>query len=280
MAFLFLDPGDPRVLPSIVSGKWCADPTATLDPAIDPDSVVMALDIASSILLRLSGFLIHPAGVAEDEYIVSPPVRRLTPNFRPIREVRGITVVGADCEVIDGLDGCIIGQDIYFPRRCTYEQFLYALCTCVPEIDHIRVCYEFGSTITAAARRAVIQLAHEILAECLGDVVPELSDCQLPERVTSVSREGLSYQILDPQQFLERGRTGVSSVDLWLSTINPTGAKRPSGVWTPDAPPAVNHCVRWARTPFNVPPTPARPVIGGVTVVPAPSVFAAPEVVA
>lgn len=41
--------------------------------------------------------------------------------------------------------------------------------------------------------------------------------CQFPSRVTSVSREGVSWTILDPQQFLDGGKTGLYWPDLVIS---------------------------------------------------------------
>lgn len=41
--------------------------------------------------------------------------------------------------------------------------------------------------------------------------------CRLPERVTSIVREGVTYTIIDPQKFLDVGRTGIADVDLALT---------------------------------------------------------------
>jgi hypothetical protein len=41
----------------------------------------------------------------------------------------------------------------------------------------------------------------------------------LPERVTSVSRQGASWTILDPQDFLKDGLTGIGPIDQWLAQV-------------------------------------------------------------
>lgn len=64
------------------------------------------------------------------------------------------------------------------------------------------------------------------------------ANCQLPERVTTVQREGLTYTLIDPLDFLKEGRTGIASVDMWLSMVNPAGLKSRPQVWSPDLPQA------------------------------------------
>ena len=46
--------------------------------------------------------------------------------------------------------------------------------------------------------------------------------CALPERITSVTRQGVSWTVLDPQDFLDKGYTGMSRVDHWLAAVKPT----------------------------------------------------------
>jgi hypothetical protein len=59
-------------------------------------------------------------------------------------------------------------------------------------------------------------------------------DCELPQRVTSIARQGVSYTILDPQEFVAQGRTGIYFVDLFLKSVNPDGAKNRARVFSPD----------------------------------------------
>jgi hypothetical protein len=60
--------------------------------------------------------------------------------------------------------------------------------------------------------------------------------CQLPQRVTSITRQGVSFAILDPQTFLQAGRTGIYQVDMFLRAYNPNGQIRRPMVWSPDVP--------------------------------------------
>jgi hypothetical protein len=42
--------------------------------------------------------------------------------------------------------------------------------------------------------------------------------------------------VIDPQQFLDKGRTGLLTVDLWLSAINPKSRTQRALIWSPDLP--------------------------------------------
>lgn len=95
----------------------------------------------------------------------------------------------------------------------------------------VYVTYEYGTRPPALGRIAAIKLANEFLA-----LYNDPANCTLPERVTSVSRQGVSYTILDPQTFLEDGRTGVYEIDLFLQAANPSRARKRPRVFSPDVP--------------------------------------------
>jgi hypothetical protein len=61
-------------------------------------------------------------------------------------------------------------------------------------------------------------------------------DCMLPQRITSISRQGVSYTLLDSQDFIDDVRTGVYAIDLFLKTVNPDKARAKSRVFSPDVP--------------------------------------------
>lgn len=67
----------------------------------------------------------------------------------------------------------------------------------------------------AGSDRLVALLAAEFLAACRG------GKCKLPRRVRSVSRQGVTYDMVDPTDIYREGRTGIPEVDLWLSSVNP-----------------------------------------------------------
>jgi hypothetical protein len=94
-----------------------------------------------------------------------------------------------------------------------------------------------------AARR----VAQEFVKLWEGD-----TDCALPQRVTSVTRQGVTYTVLDSQDFLEEMRLGIYEVDLFLKTNNPNRAQKRSKVFSPDIPKARRYTPKtevYASTP-------------------------------
>lgn len=95
-----------------------------------------------------------------------------------------------------------------------------------------QVTYGRGRPLPAAGMNALGALANELAKSCLGD-----NTCQLPERVTTITRQGLTMAMLDPMEFLTNKRTGIYAVDVWLTAVNPLGRQRSAGVYSPDVRP-------------------------------------------
>jgi hypothetical protein len=213
---LWVDPADPDVVSRFPGG--------------DPDDIAGAIAVASSLLTRLTAFLVHPAGVNREDYTSAVPITRLTPMFRPITRI--ISVERRD------QDG---GSEDVTPLYSAHGGNVWLVgatgmaARCRPGPEMLTMRYEYGSTVGPAARRAVIAYAEQLW---LMDN-PEAGECRLPERVTSVNREGVSWTVIDPQQYLDKGRTGMPGIDQFISAVNPAGAKRPASVHSPDAPPGV-----------------------------------------
>lgn len=93
------------------------------------------------------------------------------------------------------------------------------------------VVYTFGEPPPRGGRDAAVTLGLE-LAKDFYDV----GKCRLPKRTISVTRQGVSLQMVDPMDFLERGGVGITSVDLWLNAVNPGARTQRATVWSPDLP--------------------------------------------
>lgn len=96
---------------------------------------------------------------------------------------------------------------------------------------NVEITYTYGSSIPPAGKMAARTLAMEFAKLWAGD-----EDCMLPQRITSISRQGISYTLLDSQDFIEDVRTGLYAVDLFLKSINPDKARAKSRVFSPDIP--------------------------------------------
>lgn len=96
---------------------------------------------------------------------------------------------------------------------------------------NVEVTYTYGTPPPSAGRAAARLLARELVKLYEGD-----DTCALPQRVTSVGRQGVNYSILDDQDFLDNMRVGIYAVDLFLKSANPDKARARARVFSPDTP--------------------------------------------
>lgn len=69
----------------------------------------------------------------------------------------------------------------------------------------------------------------------------QAAECNLPQRVRNVVREGVTLDFVDPISFLSPGAggalTGIYEVDLWIKSVNPDGVPRRATIRRLDKPP-------------------------------------------
>lgn len=164
-----------------------------------------------------SGTLYPPASVPGSGHIVQPVAVRL-PRDR-VTSVVSVTVGGA-----------LLDPSAYRVSPAGWLERIdgstWPVCAGVTE-----VIYRHGAPPPRGGVDAVVTLAVELAKDFYG-----LKNCRLPRRVTALTRQGVTLDLADPGQFLERGLVGLMSVDLWLSAVNP-GARPSEGlVWSPDLP--------------------------------------------
>jgi len=112
---------------------------------------------------------------------------------------------------------------------------------------NVEVTYTYGDPVPMAGRMAARTLAMEFAKLWSGD-----DDVNLPARVTTVARQGVTFTLLDSQDFIDEVRTGVYSIDLFLKTVNPDGARRRSRIFTPDVPRARTQNSKTLPLPVSV----------------------------
>jgi hypothetical protein len=133
------------------------------------------------------------------------------------------------------VDGTRLSPDEYVLLDHGTLGFLNSVACCA---GCIRVTYLHGS-LPPGGEDAAKRLADELLASADGE------ECSLPQRVTSISRQGVSWTLLDPQEFLRDRRTGIYEIDLLLAAINPAKALLRPRVFSPDLPRAET----WSQMP-------------------------------
>lgn len=99
------------------------------------------------------------------------------------------------------------------------------------EVGTMQVTYVYGTPPPAGGAQAAAALACQYALACTPGAEGE---CSLPERVTSVTRQGVSMVVIDPMDFLDEGKTGIYSVDQWIKSVNPARLLRPPSVVSPN----------------------------------------------
>jgi hypothetical protein len=247
---IWLDPTSPAVRSAVISGVWGRDPHSThgnpVPASPEIDDISHALAVASQQLSALTGFAVHPAGTAVEEFVASPGARALRFFYSPVRSVQTVVRVATD-----GTETTMTaGQYVVFAGQLRFAQPYAAghaarYCAPGPGVEMVRVTYRFGSTVGESARAAVLELAHEHWLR--SNRCDECDECRLPDTTTNVTREGISMELAPNEGYLAAGRTGLPGVDAWIAGVNPRQALRRSGVYDPESPPGVVRSVQVAR---------------------------------
>ena len=205
-------------------------PWATLDQTCCPDVVIPDPDVASLLAEQASWILWALSGRT---YVgpCSQTVPVCVPcdcsgdccctvgdrfdlgTFWPVTNITEILVDGAPFTAyrVDGYRWVTRTDGARWPRGVDMTE------------PTISVKFAYGLEPNAAARASCRALLCELAKACWSP-----SQCRLPQRASSITREGVSYAFLDPFEMLNEGRTGLYEVDLWLAAEQRASIARPS----------------------------------------------------
>lgn len=129
----------------------------------------------------------------------------------PVQEILEVLVDGV--ALVEGVNFRV--DDDWFLARIDGEVWPCCQNLALPatEVGTWQVRYEFGVEPSLGASRAAADYACQIARRCAG--LP----CQLPERVSTITRQGVTAAFLDPQDYIALGLTGLPLVDTWISSI-------------------------------------------------------------
>lgn len=148
----------------------------------------------------------------------------LSPESRIRLRGRPVTKIHA----IRRRDGVILDPSAYY----LVDHSTVQAATGIPWTPcNLEITYSYGTYAPTMGRMAARTLAIEFVKLFEGS-----DDCALPQRVTSIARQGVSYTLLDSQDFIEEMRTGIYMVDLFLKSTNPDKARAKARVFSPDVP--------------------------------------------
>lgn len=143
--------------------------------------------------------------------------RRFRLNGQPISEV---------VSVVDGVTGRTLDVSEYRVVNSMY------LVLHTDSVGAIEVTYRYGQSVPSMGKMAAKALAVQFFYLWSG----REDECTLPDRVTSVTRQSVSWVLLDQQDFLDELKTGVYAVDLFLRQVNPDKARVKAKVFSVDIP--------------------------------------------
>lgn len=146
-----------------------------------------------------------------------------TSSYSRVR-LRGRKVI--EIHSLREMDGDIVDPNTYYLAE---GSTVYGTADAKWSPFNVEVSYSYGTPPPTAGRSAARILATELVKFYEDD-----DTCALPQRVTSVSRQGVTYTVLDNQSFIDELRTGIYAVDLFLKTVNPDRARARSRVFSPD----------------------------------------------
>jgi len=136
------------------------------------------------------------------------------------------------------IDGSVVASSLY--RVDDWRRLVY-----IPTVGVTRSAWPASQDLdapTSAAGTFAVTYVHGTpppaggvkacaeLATMLGiGASPKLAgQARLPDRMSSVSRQGVSAQVADPSTMFTDGQTGIPAVDLWVASVN-FGAKQRRG---------------------------------------------------
>lgn len=94
--------------------------------------------------------------------------------------------------------------------------------------DVFEVTYGRGLEVPTVLLTAASILADEWAKMCVGD------ECRLSTRVQSGSRNGMTFEMIDPNMFLSDGLTGITEVDQIILALNPYRQKQRFRIYAPE----------------------------------------------
>ena len=184
------------------SGAWALDEAASLERL----KLMTATTQATWLLDTLTGYRLHGQECWREDYQVHTCT--ITLRRQPVAAIRSVVHIKR-CNQPSG----------EVPNWCWKAQNQISVCcdgcgyidfSCGCDDNVVRVDYEIASNLPPGTEGLVAWLAAEYGKAAAG------KPCALPERITNVTRQGVSWTILDPQEFLDKGYTGMSRVDQWL----------------------------------------------------------------
>ena len=167
---------------------------------------VYAATVQATYLLDvLTGFRLHGQEFWSEDYQVNSCTVAL--RRRPVESIHSVQRIRRCNQIADEtIEWCHTEQSKV--SVCCGQSFNQFQCGCQDNV--VRIIYTIGSNLPPGTERLVAWLANEYAKAYAGE------SCALPDRISTITRQGVSWTMIDPQDFLPQGNTGMARVDAWL----------------------------------------------------------------
>lgn len=154
---------------------------------------------------------------------------------RPVVEIVSVTIDGA---VVDPADYHVVdGRDLVSIERADGTRQIWPCCQDLGRpvtAEHTwQIEYRWGTTVPVAGSKMAAILACELIRSTRPENPDGSTDCRLPSRVTSITRQGVTMARETISQAFQEGRTGIPEIDLWLSSLRVGARRRRASVAVP-----------------------------------------------
>lgn len=223
----------------------CAPWTATYPcdvEGVDPTLLDLATNVASLLLWSLTGrrfgtctattlYRVASCAQAGSVYpykgrdgqwrnaICDGECCRIELLHQPVQSVESVTIDGT---ALDASEWWLEGQSVRVLDGCP-------VCNeCGPA--PIEVAYTYNIPVPPEGELAVGEMACEFVKGWNG------GSCKLSSRAVSVTRQGVTIDLLDAADLFEQGLTGLPLADAFIRSVNPGKLAQRSRVLSPDMP--------------------------------------------
>lgn len=188
---------------------WCLPTDVT--PLIKgvPETSVLAdyCEMASNMLYVLSGRRFSGPRPVTAQHQVNGRGYVILTAWQPVREVTALQIAAVDTPYALSPAGTFLSVDIKF-------RFQIATITLVT-----------GQNPPLEGKSAAAHLAADMLRSSPEYAKLGADDTKPDSRLLSIARQGVTYTYSDVSKVLEKGRTGIWVVDLFLQSSNPRNVR-------------------------------------------------------
>jgi len=128
-------------------------------------------------------------------------------NWQPVRTVDSVTINNVSVPFTLSPGGAFVVVDLQY------------------QLQFATLVLEVGQAVPTSGAKAAAALAAEMVRGDVRYASTGATDVRPVSRLTSVSRQGVTFNYADQGALIANNQTGVYDVDLFLRAVNPTGAR-------------------------------------------------------